>query len=153
MIDRCRRYWRLSRTEQQVFLASVALLPILALATKVCGFAATQRWLSHLGVACEIGGADHESTTLLVVRMVRAAARYDPWRASCLQRSLLLWWLLRRRGIASDLRIGVRRTDEGFQAHAWVECGGRVLNDSEEVRQRFTAFDRPIIPVSVESVK
>jgi hypothetical protein len=55
--------------------------------------------------------------------------------------------LLRRRGIAGDLRIGVRKEAGRFEAHAWVELGGRVLNDNEDVGERFAAFGRAILPV------
>ena len=153
MFDRCRRYWRLSCTAQKLFLECLVLLPLLALAIGLFGFAATQRCLSRFVGVRSISRANPDSATAVAARMVSAAARYGPWRANCLQRSLLLWWLLRRRGIASDLRIGVRRADGIFQAHAWVDCGGKVLNDSHAVGERFAAFDHPIIPVSAEFVR
>ena len=37
--------------------------------------------------------------------------------------------ILRRRGVACELRIGVRAADNGagpIEAHAWVDCGGAV---------------------------
>jgi hypothetical protein len=53
--------------------------------------------------------------------------------------------LLRRRGIASALRIGVRKGQTGsLEAHAWIECCGQVLNDRTDVHERFAAFDRGI---------
>jgi len=83
--------------------------------------------------------------------VVEAAARRGPWPANCLQRSVTLWWFLARRGIASDLRIGVRRrpgaTSGGeLDFHAWVEHDGAVLNDSPTIRRRFATFDRAIAP-------
>jgi hypothetical protein len=38
--------------------------------------------------------------------------------------------MLGRRGISSNLRLGVRRDDDSvnpFTAHAWVECQGLVV--------------------------
>jgi hypothetical protein len=62
-----------------------------------------------------------------IAKAVRAARRYVP-AATCLTQALATEWLLRRVGQPASLRIGVRRTDEGvFQAHAWVESGGRVV--------------------------
>lgn len=81
-----------------------------------------------------------------VARMVGAAARRSPARTNCLHRSVVLWWLLRRRGMASELRIGSRLRDDKLEAHAWVECSGEALNDSEDVHERFVPFDRPIVP-------
>src|SRR5258705_12523820 len=37
-----------------------------------------------------------------------AAAGSGPVRATCLRRSLLLWWLLRREGIETVVRVGVQ---------------------------------------------
>ena len=52
--------------------------------------------------------------------------------------------MLRRNGIDSELRIGVRRGDGAFQAHSWVEYAGLVLNDWEGQRREFRAFGRSI---------
>jgi hypothetical protein len=59
----------------------------------------------------------------------------------CLPRSLALRRILARRGIASDVRIGVQTADGVLLAHAWVECQGRALNDDERTVATFAAFD------------
>jgi len=84
-------------------------------------------------------------TARSAARMVRAAARRAVPSPSCLHNSLVLWFLLRRRGIGSELHIGGRRLEDRFEAHAWVECAGEVLNDSDDVHQRYAPFDRPIV--------
>jgi hypothetical protein len=63
-------------------------------------------------------------------RRVSAAARHLPLLTNCLDQSLTLWWMLRRRGIAGDLRIGARNEEAQFEAHAWVELGEAVLDAS-----------------------
>jgi hypothetical protein len=67
------------------------------------------------------------------------AAAFYPRRALCLEQSLALCWLLRRRSVPAELRIGVQPMP--FHAHAWVEVGGRVINEREEVTSSFVAFD------------
>lgn len=47
--------------------------------------------------------------------------------ALCLPRALAAQSLLRRRGIASRLCLGVARRDNALIAHAWVEIGGDVI--------------------------
>lgn len=79
-----------------------------------------------------------------VVGAVEAAA--NVWRANCLQRSMTLWWMLRRRGQAADLRIGVRSEPERPAFHAWVEQSGVVLNDSPDVAERFAPFSPGVLP-------
>ena len=47
-----------------------------------------------------------------------------PWmNALCLPRALAAHAMLRRRGIASNLCLGVARQDGAVTAHAWVEIG------------------------------
>lgn len=41
--------------------------------------------------------------------------------ATCLERALVLQRLLRRRGVAAALQIGVRKQDGVLEAHAWLE--------------------------------
>ena len=55
-------------------------------------------------------------------RWISIASRRGPWRASCLVRSLVLQWMLRRYRVASVLRLGVRKEGDSLDAHAWVEC-------------------------------
>jgi hypothetical protein len=43
-------------------------------------------------------------------------------RASCMPRAFALARVLASRGIPHELRLGVRRSDSGIAAHAWV-CG------------------------------
>jgi Transglutaminase-like superfamily len=51
-------------------------------------------------------------------------------RPKCLVRAVALSRMLEQRGIAgSRVRIGVRRIDGVFSAHAWVELGQHVLGD------------------------
>ncbi len=67
--------------------------------------------------------------------LVDVADRYAPGKSSCLRKAAALAWLLRRRGIATNLRIGVAREEEKFVAHSWLETGeGEVfgLSDSDK---------------------
>lgn len=75
-------------------------------------------------------------------RMVRAALHYFPVKFTCLEESLTLWFLLRKQGISSRLRIGVRKTDEKFEAHAWVELAGEALNQPEHLHRHYAAFEK-----------
>lgn len=56
-----------------------------------------------------------------------------PWtRALCLPRALAAHAMLRRRGIASRLCVGVKRSRGALDAHAWVELGGdKIVGGAE----------------------
>ena len=60
---------------------------------------------------------------------------------------LLLGWLLRRRGVQSQLCIGVRLTQGALDAHAWVECEGVPVNDNPDVNAQFASFG-DLIPLA-----
>ena len=68
----------------------------------------------------------------LALAVVRAA-RFGVFRAHCLVRSVALSRLLEDRGISGALvRVGVRRTNGAFSAHAWVELAGETLGDADD---------------------
>jgi hypothetical protein len=71
-------------------------------------------------------------------RVIEWAAHWQLLRTHCLERSAVLHLWLRRAGLPSELRIGVRRQGSGVAAHAWVELGGIVVNDRPASLTRFT---------------
>lgn len=77
-------------------------------------------------------GGNHNEGDLIMAaqRALRLAERTVPVRLSCLQRTVALYWLLSRRGIAVEPRIGVRNVAADLEAHAWLEFRGRILNSS-----------------------
>lgn len=61
-----------------------------------------------------------------------------PWmQALCLPRALAAQAMLRRRGIASRLCLGVARDGDGLAAHAWIELGQEIIVGGSEA-PRFT---------------
>jgi Transglutaminase-like superfamily len=104
---------------------------------------AALEWLVPRSPHQDFGGRAGETVDLLA-QSESSAARNLPFRTNCLERSLVLWWLLRRRGIDAELRIGARKDAPNFEAHAWVECNGRVINEPGETHLHFTPFDGPI---------
>ena len=70
-----------------------------------------------------------------VAAQVVWAGVFFPGRANCLEQSLTLYLLLRRRGIDAQLQLGVQPYP--FVAHAWVEFCGRPINETEERIRHF----------------
>ena len=141
----------LTASERSTLLAALVLLPLTALAVRLLGF---RRWQAALGrgairpLSPQYSGDQGGETMRLAARarrsawLVDVAARRGPWPANCLQRSMTLWYLLRRHGVASELCIGARKAGERFDAHAWVEWGGEVLNDAADVALTYAPFAR-----------
>ncbi len=129
-----------------MFFRASVLLPAISLSLKIRGFRATQQALQKFSIPSksEKGLGEHvmdSERVKLAVRMVNAAARYGLGQASCLEKSLALWWLLRREGMASSVRIGARKSSGKFEAHAWVERGGVALNEPGERHRHYATFD------------
>lgn len=67
---------------------------------------------------------------------VRRTLSVLPADSGCLVQAAVLTRLLNRRGIPNRIVIGVRVND-GFSAHAWVECWGRPVLPASEAEQEF----------------
>jgi len=85
----------------------------------------------------------------VIARAVRVAAQHGIYQANCLERSLVLRWLLARQGIESEIRFGARKEDGEFEAHAWVECCGVPLNEVRNVHEQFRPFES--VPAAVRA--
>jgi hypothetical protein len=151
------KFRQLPPQDRRSLLQALALLPLTALALRWLGLRRWQtllaRWVPADGPAAESHRREGEApaepalAAQALARLVEAAGRYGLCRGTCLQRSLVLWWLLRRRGLDGELRIGVRRVGGRLAAHAWVECGGLALDAPADAREPFVPFDGPILPL------
>ena len=56
-------------------------------------------------------------------RAIGRAARHVPFRAVCLQQAFAALLMLRRRGLAATVHLGLIREDSELKAHAWSRCG------------------------------
>lgn len=134
------RWMELTVRERLTLLQAVMLLPLVGLMLRLfryqAVFSALQR-VTPLRVrrsqAVTVPGAKRTA------ELVNIAAWRGVYEATCLRRSMTLWWMLRRRGIDSNVRIGVSIEDE-FASHAWVEMEDVVLNDAADVRERYTVI-------------
>ena len=155
MIERWKRFWRLSALERGVVLEATGGLLATWVGLHLIGFRRWERVLANFAPPANTTGptqcASVQESALLAGRMQEAAARNLFFRTNCLEQSLVLWWLLRRRGIAAELRIGARKEFERFEAHAWVEVGSAVLNDASAEHQHFVPFDGPITPLEART--
>jgi hypothetical protein len=144
MWARLRRFSALPAAAKGDFVRAALLLPLIRLSLWLRGFRATQKSLQARGSrgVARLPEALATSEVQRVCRMVLAAGRHSLMRSTCLERSLALWWLLARRGITSQLRIGARKSDGQFAAHAWVERNGEAIGEPEGTHLHYAAFER-----------
>jgi len=128
MIHRLESFLRLAADERQALVEAWSALLLLAGAVRVLSLPrllAVCRALSG-GVARGPG-----PSVSRLVSLVEVAGRYAPG-ATCLTKALAAGLILRRRGIATTLSIGVSRRGRDLTAHAWLEAEGRVLLGHQE---------------------
>jgi len=132
------RFRTLSGADQRTLLTAAAWMPLFWLGLRFLSLPRFQARLQRSTVKRDAAMSLPEIQAL--GELVNIAARHTLGPRSCLTRSLLLGWLLRRRGVESQLRIGVRLTAGVLDAHAWVECDGVPVNDQPDVAERFASF-------------
>ena len=133
------RIWAKLRSpaDRSVLFEAAFLLPVVFVGLRTIGWARMQRFLDR--PSAPVRRSVTEARHLAV--LVEAVARRGPIRYNCLQRSVVLWRVMRGRGLEAQLRFGVRKEAPGdHRFHAWVEHAGEVLNDAPHVRERFTMF-------------
>jgi hypothetical protein len=143
------------------------MLPVTALSIKLLG---VQKWQTILGRLIPKSRTTLSSNSRvpspaipptdlripearLIARLVRAAANHGLYKANCLEQSLVLWSLLKRSGLESEIRFGARKEDGELQAHAWVHCLGVTLNEDRGVEERYSPFAGVEVPSSGAEVQ
>jgi hypothetical protein len=142
MLMKLKKFCALPPAERKLLLQALLCLPLLSLALWSMGFRRLQAWLLRRPASHPSGDCSPDAAT--VARLVNAAANNLPGHHTCLPRSLLLQFLLRRGGIDCQLMIGVRKLDGRLDAHAWVECSGVPVNDQRGVASQYAVFDGPL---------
>lgn len=135
----------LTGPERRLLLFCLAATPFVSTGLAILGFRRTHAVMvrrSLPGPARFGTEQEAEAWARSAARVVAIAAGRGPVRATCLRQSLLLWWILRRDGIETVVRVGVNREDGKLNAHAWVEYLGRPINDADDIALRFPAFDQ-----------
>ena len=145
------RKWRTLRsmdgTARRLLFEALLLPPAILLGFKLLGVSRTQgflrRWASSQSSGKEFA-AEPQRGIALALQAQRLARRKARVGDTCLVRSLTLWALLLRRGVDTQLRVGIRKTGTSFEAHAWLELRGEPLNESPSVVGTYQAFPRPV---------
>lgn len=122
--------WRGLPFREKILLTRfVFCLPWISFSIRFFGYLPTRHFLSRLvrktalreASAAEMAEAQRSAELLLI------AGRHGLISATCLRQSVLLEYWLKRRGLAAEIRIGVRKEQDLFDAHAWVELNGIAL--------------------------
>ena len=140
MRRRLARLRSLSAAQWRLVMTSMVLVPAVQISLRFRGF---NRTASALAARSERRAVPTEPALVRpAAEAVGLVAGRSVIGARCLGRSLVLWFLLRRRGVDAELVVGADMPRGGeFSAHAWVEVAGEPVNDAPDVRERFGSFD------------
>ena len=154
-LETWRRLWDLSAHSRGVVIEAAAALTATWIGLRVAGYGRWRRVLDGLVAGSRKRASAGDSAALgsaqAIARFEQSAARHLFLRTNCLEQSLVLCWLLHRRGIPAALRIGARKHEGRFEAHAWVELNGTVLNQDQGQHLHFAPFDRLILPMETQT--
>lgn len=119
-----------SSTLRWHYLSEAAMTLLLArIAVRILPASQIFGWANRPQRRCRRFAAAEASWTAWSIETLSA----KPWvGASCLPCALAAHAMLRRRGIASRLCLGVARDDRTLVAHAWVESGQSVIVGAAE---------------------
>ena len=117
-------------------LTAGAVIAWMKLLMKTAGLAGALNWIRRTVGTRPNGGLLDLAEVQRSERVVALAGALYPGRAQCLEQSLALYFLARRRGIPVKFQMGVQ--SQPFAAHAWIEYAGAPVNDLVEHIQYFT---------------
>jgi len=147
LITKLNKFRQLSWRDRGRLFQSILLLPIIHSALLVLGYSRLRTVMEILMPLKSIRAPRSETGIISqargIAQIVSIAAQHGLYKATCLRKSILVWWFLRKEGVPSRICFGVRKIDHQLEAHAWVECGGTVVNDSADVRE----FYQPLVDV------
>lgn len=128
------KFFFLRRQEQSMLLKALLLLWACRLGLWLLPFKTLRRLLAKITFLATRDPARINTITWAVA----VGSRYVP-AATCLTQALAGQVLLNQHDVPAFLRIGVAKNEQGaFQAHAWVECRGRILIGDSPQLSRYT---------------
>jgi len=151
MMRNLAKFRQLSVNERWLLVRSILYLPAIHVALMSFGYSRTHRmletWTPLKPKEKTIPEKEMLRRAQEIARIVAIAAFHGFYTATCLRRSLLLWWFLHGEGIESRICFGVRKLNGTLEAHAWVEHEGVVVNDVANVRETFQVLN-DILPAT-----
>ncbi len=135
-----RRFFAKSARERRAALSTLMAASLVKVVLRRRGYAGTVRFLTKISRR----STDGFDQAVADARIAQAVMRRLPFELTCLQRSLVVWWLVGGSEVA-QLRFGVAPGGEGGTPsfHAWVEVAGTALDDAIETGAAYLPLTPP----------
>ena len=144
MFNKIRKFFSLDHDTRRILIQAYRLLGAMRFGILTTSF---KRLVASLTVHREAAdlvplNAESLATAHTIGWAVRTAARFTPWKSTCLVQVLAAQRMLQQRGIAGAFYLGAATGNEGEQqqrldAHAWLKCDDDFIT-GEPGHERFT---------------
>lgn len=145
MVSKIRTFLLFPNSHKWIFIKIALIVPLVQIGVKTIKFNRTFKVLNYFA---DSSRQPREDELKLVRRYTNYLFLYHkqfPFVGKCLARSLTLWFLLKRSGIETDLRFGIKKENQGILAHAWVEHQGNALMTEDERKENFIPFSESVL--------
>ena len=150
MIALYRKFATLDRMDRRLVVEAASVMALVWTGLRLLRFPALRRLLDrYASTRTRLRAGEPPLTTIGNVRWAITAVAPRFPSATCLVQALAADAILRRRGLAPELHIGVRADGNSarrIEAHAWVECDGSVAIGSIEHLSEFTPLTPSRLP-------
>ncbi len=138
--------WRKARTvlslpagDRWIIAQAWILFLLVDLGLRSMPFQSVQNWLGWgQKFASRENSVDEAGQVSRLNQLVKIAGRNHIYPMTCLRQALVLKWLLDRNKIKTNLRIGVKREQDQFNAHAWIEYRHQPVGEPGTVSREFS---------------
>lgn len=131
-----RQSWQ-DASVKQILFAAIQLV-FVRVALVVLGFGRTLRLVRWFSGQRRRDDIQDQALAAAVYRIAVASAFITYSGARCLERSLVLFYQLKRAGAPVALRVGANARP--FAAHAWVEYNGQPINEHPATVKDFSVL-------------
>jgi hypothetical protein len=145
MFSKIRTFFELPNSHKWIFIKISLIVPLVELGIKTIKF---KRTLAILKLFINRNPHSPENELKLVGRYTNYLHLYHrkfPFLGKCLARSLTLWFLLKREGIETELKFGMKKENEKLLAHSWLEYDGKPLITKSEINEGYISFKESIL--------
>lgn len=139
MRGRLRGWLELPSAERWQFACLLLGLPVVSLLLATSGYKRTLWMIEALSrrAGQRVPSPSELNAAERLAQLSGLAGRHGPYPITCLRQALLTYLWLRWRRFSPSLKLGGRRQEGRFDAHAWVELEGRALGQAELLHQVF----------------
>lgn len=139
--------YKLPFAEKWTLLRALNLAFFLRIGFKTIGFNKTIKILKLFGNYTQEKQAENLIAGELEVyqKLIQLAYKFPAVIFNCLSVCTSYWWIMRKKGIVTQMKFGMLKQDGKLKAHAWLNYNGKTLTLNPEIELIYTPFGAGIL--------